>query len=128
MASSSASEMWARLLDACVRLIVRRAGELLGKGSRGSDMSKSVCRFATRLLIPKSSGSNHISTAESSVLSCGLCVVGVDSGSLVTLASSGDVLRIRDWLRLHSYSFDYRARLHIHVELRMPRFMCPCVT
>jgi hypothetical protein len=42
-------------------------------------------------------------------------------------APGGGVLRIRDWLRFHDYVFTYHARLHIHVELRMPRFMCPCV-
>ena len=92
VALSRASEMWARLLAAPLRLMVCSAGDVCGgAGSIGSGRSRSssvwifAVRFASlRLSIPL------CWTGGSKNWSWGLSSVVLVPGSLVTCASSGD--------------------------------------
>ena len=38
------------------------------------------------------------------------------------------VLWLRNLLRIRDYSFTYRLRVTIHLQIPLPSVMCPCVT
>ena len=38
------------------------------------------------------------------------------------------LLRLRNFLRIRDYSFTYRLRVTIHLQIPLPSVMCPCVT
>ena len=42
--------------------------------------------------------------------------------------SNHPVLRLRNFLRIRDYSFTYRLRVTIHLQIPLPSVMCPCIT